>query len=153
MIELAAVEHVIVAVAPRRRAHRAERVGARAGLGQSEGADGAAVAQPRQEARADVVRAVAGDVIEAQVLVRHVAERDRRIPARESLRNQTRGEEVAARAAELGRRGDAEEAHAGERRHRLRRPPFLVVHALLQRPKLRLARSGRSQRGFLPVRR
>jgi hypothetical protein len=136
--ELAAVEHVMVAFAAGGRAHRAECIGAGAGLGQSQRADGAAVAQPGQEAHADVIGAVASDVVKTQILVGDIAERDRRVPARQALRDQPRGEEVAAGAAELGGGGDAQKAHAGQRRHRLRRPPFLVVHTLLQRPEFGL---------------
>jgi hypothetical protein len=49
------------------------------------------------------------------------------------LRDKSGGEDVAAAAAELGRHGHAEVAHASERGHNLRRPPFLVVHPLLKR--------------------
>ena len=139
----------MVAVAAGGRAHRAERIRAGAGLGQPERADGAAVAQPRQEARADLIRTVAGDVVEAQVFVGDIAERDRRVPARQSLRDQPRSEEVAAGAAELGGGGDAQKAHAGQRRHRLRRPPFLVVHALLERPEFRLREAVAGGQDFL----
>src|SRR5207249_2853089 len=44
--ELSPVQNVLVSIAPRRRAHRAERVGARTRLGEREAADPRAVAEP-----------------------------------------------------------------------------------------------------------
>src|SRR5262249_50260081 len=132
---------------------RAERVRAGAGLGQSERADGAAVAQPRQKARADFVGAVAGDIVEAEVFVGHIAERNRRIPARQSLCDQPGGKEVAAGAAELGGRRAPKKPQRGGRGLRARRPPSLAVHALRQRPdpRLREAVAGREDLTLLLV--
>ena len=97
---LAAVEHVVVALAHRARAH-AERVGAGARLGERPGADRLAAAQSRQHAALLLRRAVARDRSDAQHGVRAVRERDRAGDAGQLFHDQGRADVVAAAAAVL----------------------------------------------------
>ena len=67
-----------------------------------------------------LVVGVAKDVVEARVLVRHPAERQRVVPAREGLQHQAAGEQVQPRAAQGFRHRDAEVAGAPDQRNRAR---------------------------------
>ena len=94
--QLAAVEHVVVAIAPCRGAHAAERVGAGARLGEAERADQRSLAQAGQVFLLLRRRGIAQQVVHAQVVVGEDAQRSRsrssaRRPARPAPARKGRG--------------------------------------------------------------
>ena len=123
----------MIAVAPRGRAHAAERVGAGARLGEPQRADQRALAQAGQVFLLLRRRGVAEDVVDAQVVVGEHAQDHIRVPAGERLSDQSLGEGVEARAAQLLGHRDAEIAALAEEREQVLRPPLLVVHLRQQR--------------------
>ncbi len=128
-VDLGAVEDVVVALTVRAGAHGAQRIRAGAGFGQAERADFRAVAQAGQVLAALRLVGVAEDVVDAQVIVRRPRQGDGGVPAREGLADQTRAEQVHARATMLGRHGGPHEASCADFLENIGRPPFLVVHA------------------------
>jgi len=111
------------------------------------GADGFAAAQARQVLLFLLVLAVAQDVVQAQVLVRHPGQGQGVVPAAEGLQHQAAGHQVEGGAAiDLGR-GDTEVAGAADQGKYLIGPPLLVVHALAPADTAPSGRSGRPGRG------
>ena len=96
-VDLAAVQNVVVALAARGRAHRTQRVGAGAGLGQAKRADLSARAEIGQIFAALLLVAVAIDVVGAEIVVRDAGQRHRVIPAAEGLHDQTGRDEIQSR--------------------------------------------------------
>ena len=133
---LPAREQVVVALAPRHRAHAAQRVRPRPGFGQAERTDPFARAEPGQVPELLRLGAVAQDVVEAEVLVRAPDAARVGVPVAERLAHQGRAEQVQAGAAVLRRRRDADEAVAPEVAHQGRRIPVVVVHPRQQRMEL-----------------
>src|SRR3989338_3240083 len=128
-VDLGAVEDVVVALAARASAHRAQRIRAGAGFGQAERADFCAVAQIGQVLAALRLVGVAVDVVDAQVVVRRPGQGDGGVPARKGLADQARAEQFHARATMLGRHGGPHEASRSNSLKDIRWPPLLVVHA------------------------
>ncbi len=122
-------------MAPRAGPHRAEGVRSRAGLSHSERADKFSGAQPRQEAPALLLAAVAVEVVHHEVVGVEPGEGEGRIPVSHDLADERRGKIVEALAAIVMRDGGTQVAHSRDLAKRLRRPPFLVVHPLLERMK------------------
>ena len=124
---LGAVDNILVAVPARRGAQRAD-VGARVGLGDGEGAHEAAGHRRREVAALEVVGAPAEDVLGGHELLH----RDRRAKtaeqrARQLLEEHDRKKQVAAGAAVLGRREDAEEPQLAEAREHVTRDPAQLL--------------------------
>ena len=131
-VDLAAVEPVLIAVATRAHAHRAERIGAGTRFGERQGAEQRAIAQARQIATALGFIRVTIDIGRAEVVVREPGEGEGMIPSCHGLCDQPGAEQIEAGTAVALRHRDAQIAGRSESRERLGRPPLLVVHALGQ---------------------
>ena len=102
-------------------------VGARARLGERERADLLAARERRHEPLALLLRAEREDRQRAGARVHRHRDADARVRARELLEHEDVGEEVGARAAELGGHADAHQPELGELRVELRREAVLAV--------------------------
>ncbi|MNE14333.1 hypothetical protein D3C80_1072090 [compost metagenome] len=124
---LGAVQHIVVAVAHRRRPQR-RRVRTRARLGQAVAGDLLHPDQRRHETRPQLVRAEAVDHPR-----RHVVDRDegrrRHVAARQLLEDQRRLDPAQAHAAVFLARIDAGEAHLGGGLQHIDREMLVLVPA------------------------
>ena len=125
--ELGAVENVAVVALLGPRCHR-HHVRARAGLAHGEAAHVGAVAERRQELPLLLLRAVARDLVDAEVRVRAVGKGDGAGRAAHLLDRDDVGEIAHLRAAILSRRGDAEQAQFAHLRPEIAREGVLTVN-------------------------
>src|SRR3546814_15754672 len=84
------------AIAPRGRAHRAERVGSGTRLGETQRPDPLTAEQLREEARTLLVAGIGIDVAETEVLVNHPGDRKGVVRTGERLGNEAGGNDVGA---------------------------------------------------------
>ena len=119
----------MVALAPRRRAHRTQRIRARPGLGQAQRADRLPGAEAGQIAAPLRFAGVAIDVVRAQIVMRDPGQRERVVPAPERLQHQTGRGEIEPGAAIGFRDGHAEIALRAQFWKGFGRPPFFRVHS------------------------
>ena len=129
-VELAAVQHVIVTVKRGCGAHGAQCIRAGTRLCQAQRAYGLATAQAGEVVVFLFFICITVDVAQAKVFMRHPAQCQRLVPARESLQHQPADEHVQPGAALCFRHVNAKVTGLANDLEGIFRPPLIVVHAL-----------------------